>query len=181
MSAPLLVRPATAAELPALRALIESAYRGDAAREGWTHEADLLDGQRTDLAALAEILADPDQALLVAEEGGQLVGCVRVARTHRAGRACGYLGMLTVAPRRQRGGLGRRLVAEAEQQVAGWGLPAVEMTVIRSRRELVAWYERRGYVETGREEPFPVDDARFGVPKVQDLVFSVLAKELPVG
>ena len=168
-------RAAGLADIPALHALIESAYRGESAKRGWTHEADLLGGQRTDVEALAEIIADTKQTLLLMENDGALVGCVLVAE--KPGPK-GYLGMLTVSPSLQSGGYGRQLIDAAEQHARGFGATAMEMTVIKSRSELIDWYIRRGYADTGREEPFPLDDARFGLPKTRDLVFVVLAKAL---
>jgi GNAT superfamily N-acetyltransferase len=165
-------RLATAADVPALHALVERAYRGEAARSGWTHEADLLDGQRTDRQALAAMLADPAQAMLVT--GDPIHGCV--ALTRRGTHA--YLGMLTVAPDGQARGLGRALLTAAEAHAQGWGACAVEMTVIRQRTELIAWYQRRGYALTGEVRPFPMDDPRFGLPKRVDLAFVVLEKRL---
>lgn len=162
-------------DLPALHALIERAYRGDAARAGWTHESDLLDGQRIDRATLEETLADPDQRLLVAREAGATVGCVNLRRS--APDRC-YLGLLTVDPARQAAGLGRRLIAAAEQAARTMGAHAIEMTVIARRPELIAWYERRGYALTGERRPFPLDDPRFGLPRDRDLHFVVLERRL---
>lgn len=174
------LRPATQADVNALHALIESAYRGDSAKRGWTHEADLLGGQRTDVAGLKDILSDPNQTLLVAQDDdGALIGCVLIVdKGERDGARIGYLGMLTVRPDLQAAGLGRQLVAAAEDHARGFGARIMEMTVIKSRRELIDWYIRRGYHDTGREEPFPLDDIRFGLPKTRDLVFVVLAKGL---
>lgn len=169
-------RSAVVADIPALHALVESAYRGESAKAGWTHEADLLGGQRTDADALADIIADPAQHLILAEAGGALVGCVCV--TEKAGGALGYLGLLTVRPALQGGGLGRALVAEAERVARGFGAGAMEMTVIVQRAELVAWYVRLGYADTGERRAFPLDDVRFGLPKRRDLEFVVLAKGL---
>jgi ribosomal protein S18 acetylase RimI-like enzyme len=170
------LRRATAADLPALHALIERAYRGDSARAGWTHEADLLGGQRTDRAALEAILADPEQRLYAAEVDGALAGCVSLQRK-RGGVA--YLGLLTVDPERQAGGLGRAVLAAAEERaLTDLGATRVEMTVIRQRPELIAWYERRGYALTGEERAFPYGNERFGRPAVPDLVFVVLDKRL---
>lgn len=163
------------ADLPALHALIERAYRGDTARAGWTHEADLLGGQRTDPEALAAMLADPGQRLLGARGAAGLVGCVALTRV--APDRC-YLGLLTVEPTLQAAGLGRRLLAEAEAEARRWGATVVEMTVIARRAELVAWYERRGYGPTGERRPFPMEDPRFGLPKTDDLEFLVLEKAL---
>jgi GNAT superfamily N-acetyltransferase len=167
-------RRATAADIPALHALIERAYRGDSAKRGWTHEADLLGGQRTDRQALAAMITAPDQRILIAVEDGALIGCVHVT-DKRDGLA--YLGLLTVDPDRQAGGLGRALLAAAEAlAVDDFGAYAMEMTVIARRSELVAWYERRGYSPTGEMRPFPYDDRRFGSPVVRDLDFVVLAR-----
>lgn len=170
------VAPLTALDIPELHGLVERAYRGDSARVGWTHEADLLGGQRTDIDALAEIIADPDQAILGLRRDGRLVGCVQVTRkdSERA-----YLGMLSVEPELQAAGLGRALIAAAESHARdGWRCSRMEMTVIRQRAELIAYYERRGYVRTGEEAPFPATNPRFGLPKRDDLGFVVLARPL---
>lgn len=173
------MRPASVFDISALHTLIESAYRGDSAKQGWTHEADLLGGQRTDREALAEIVADPKQTLLVAEQDDAITGCVLVKDLGvRDGAPIAYLGMLTVRPDLQAAGLGRALLAAAEAHARSIGAEIMEMTVIKSRTELIAWYERRGYTSTGREEPFPLDDPRFGLPKTLDLVFMVMAKRL---
>ena len=170
------IRPATLDDLDALHALVHRAYRGDSARGGWTHEADLLDGQRTDREALGAMLASDRQRVLVAEDGSDLIGCVEV--TDR-GDGTAYLGMLSVDPERQAGGIGRQLIAAAEACAASdFGAGHMEMTVIRQRTELIAWYERRGYTLTGEERPFPATDPRFGLPRRDDLVFVVLAKSL---
>lgn len=168
------IRAATATDIAALHALVQVAYRGDSARRGWTHEADLLDGQRIDAEGLAALLVDPDQTVLAADDAGVLVGCVQVAV--RGDLA--YLGMLTVDPARQAAGLGRRLVAAAEAHARDLGARHMEMTVIHHRVELIGWYERLGYAATGERRPFPMDDARFGLPRVADLSFVVLARDL---
>lgn len=167
---------ATPDDLPALHALIESAYRGDSAREGWSHEADLLGGQRTDLAALEAIVADPAQHLLVLREGDSLRACVLLVDK---GHGLAYLGMLTVEPRRQATGLGRLILAAAEEHASvELAATRVEMTVIAQREELIGWYQRRGYTLTGESRPFPNDDPRFGLPKRDDLGFVVLERTL---
>lgn len=175
MSGPVF-RPAAPDDVPALRALIESAYRGDSAKVGWTHEADLLGGQRTDEAELRDILADASRIILLAEIDGALTGCVQVADQ---GQGLAYLGLLTVDPARQAGGLGRLLIDAAEVEAAArFAATRMEMTVIRQRAELIAWYERRGYRLTGETRPFPLDDPRFGLPRTRDLAFVVLEKPL---
>lgn len=170
-----MIRPATAADIPALHALVESAFRGDSARNGWTHEADLLDGQRTDPAALAEAIADPNRTILIARDDGAMLGCVEVKR---AGSGRSALGLLSVRPDSQAKGLGRRLVATAEDHArTQHGASRMEMTVIAARGELIAWYERLGYARTGETRPFPMDDARFGLPRVS-LSFIVVERSI---
>jgi predicted N-acetyltransferase YhbS len=170
------IRPAGRPDIPALHALIESAYRGDSARLGWTHEADLLDGQRTDPEALTEIIDDPDQRILVALDGLDIIGCVQIARKEN-GKS--YLGLLSVDPLRQATGLGKQLIAAAEHGAATYfGAHLIELTVIKQRSELIAYYNRRGYSATGEERPFPFGDERFGLPRTSELVFVVLAKSI---
>ncbi len=169
-------RRAEEQDIGALHALIESAYRGDSARRGWTHEADLLGGQRTDLEALRAIMDDPDQVIWIAEQEGVLQGCVQLSRV---GGATAYLGLLTVDPSLQAGGLGKLLLVRSEQYVREtWGCQAIEMTVIKQRGELIAYYERRGYQRTGEYRPFPHEEPRFGLPKTGELEFAVLRKEI---
>lgn len=170
-----MIRLATVADIPALHTLVEGAYRGDRARRGWTHEADLLGGQRIDVAGLETILTDPAQRVLIAT-AETAIGCVQVTR---AGESGAYLGMLSVDPARQAGGWGRRLIDAAETLARDtFGATYMEMTVIRQRSELIAWYERRGYRRTGEERPFPLDDPRFGIPTTRELAFVVLSRSL---
>ncbi len=167
---------ATASDLPTLHALIESAYRGEAARAGWSHEADLLDGQRTDLAELEQMLADPAQLVLVLRDGDGITACVALAEK---GGGLAYLGLLTVDPFRQATGLGRLILAAAEDHAAAeFAATRIEMTVIAQRDELIAWYERRGYALTGERRPFPHADPRFGLPRRDDLEFVVMERGL---
>jgi len=171
------LRSATLSELPALSELVNSAYRGDSSRVGWTTEADLLGGQRTDVKSLRAQLEAADSALLLAEaDGGGLIGCVLLERVAGDGA---YLGMLTVEPRAQRSGLGKAILEQAELYAArSWGATSVTMTVIAQRADILAWYERRGYRDTGETQPFPYGDPAFGLPRRRDLFFKVLRKPL---
>lgn len=174
-TADLAFRPATAGDVPALVALIESAYRGDDSRAGWTTEADLLEGQRTDPEGVMAVVTHADSRLLVAERDGDPIACCHVE--HRGGHA--YFGMFAVRPTAQGGGLGKAVMAEAERVAREeWGVREMHMTVIRQREELIAWYERRGYRRTGEMSPFPYGDERFGIPQRTDLEFELLVKEL---
>lgn len=169
-------RAATSADVDAIVALVESAYRGEVSRAGWTTEADLLDGRRTGAEDVAACIAQPRSAILLAEEGMELLACAHVADDEGAG----YFGMFSVRPRLQGGGIGKRLLEHAERHVREhWSLPVMRMTVIDVRDELIAFYERRGYRRTGILKPFPYGDERFGLPKRADLRFEVLEKPLP--
>jgi ribosomal protein S18 acetylase RimI-like enzyme len=147
------ITTASPAEAPELKALLEAAYRGDSARQGWNHEADILDDERIAPGELEAMLADPAVTILLARDDDALFGCVAVTRK---GDALAYLGMLCVLPTLQSAGLGRRLLDAAEDHARAFGIAAMEMTVIDSRAALIAWYERRGYAFTGERRPFPV-------------------------
>lgn len=176
MALDLIIRAAAQQDIAALHKLVESAYRGDSAKRGWTHEADLLGGQRTDLEALREIVTDPEQVILLAIDGTVIAGCVQLMHVKNG---LAYLGLLTVDPDRQAGGLGRILLDASERYVAeNWQADTIEMTVIRQRADLIAYYERRGYALTGERRPFPLDDPRYGLPKTQELEFVVLRKDI---
>lgn len=171
----LVFRDATDADIPALVALVTSAYRGDASRAGWTTEADFLDGNRIDPDVLRLDIERPRSRVLVAERSAGMVACAHVAEEDGAG----YFGMFAVRPGLQGGGIGNAVLTEAERIVReDWRLPLLRMTVIDLRNELIAWYERRGYRRTGVYKSFPYGDARFGIPKRDDLRFEILEKPL---
>jgi ribosomal protein S18 acetylase RimI-like enzyme len=168
-------RAATPADVPALVTLVQSSYRGDSSRAGWTTEADILDGRRTDPDMVAAAVNDPSGLMLVAEADGAPIACCQLE--NRGGHA--YFGMFAVSPALQGGGLGRKVLAEAERMAREeWGATEMHMTVISVRDELIAWYVRRGYVRTGATSPFPYGDERFGLPKRDDLEFELLVKRL---
>lgn len=178
VSARMLLLPATSAELPAIADLVNSAYRGESSRQGWTTEADYLGGQRTDAETLARDLAAQERAVLLALRGeaeGQLLGCVWL---EPAEAEVWYLGMLTVRPDLQDRQLGRTMLEAAEAYAREQGAMRIRMTVVHIRDTLIAWYVRRGYSITGERRPFPYADLRFGEPKRDDLEFIVMEKAL---
>ena len=175
MTSALSFRAATAGDVPELVGLVTSAYRGETSRQGWTTEADILDGERIDPDVLLRDIERPRSRVIVAERDGRMLACVHVADEDGAG----YLGMFSVRPELQGGGLGKQLMAEAERVVREeWGLPVMRMTVIDLRGELIAFYTRRGYRRTGITKPFPYGDPRFGIPRRDDLRFEILEKLL---
>ena len=168
-------RAARLADLDAIVDLVTSAYRGDASRAGWTTEADFLDGNRIDAEVLRADIARPRSRVLLAERDGQLLACAHVSEDDGAG----YFGMFSVVPGLQGGGIGKQVLAECERIAReDWRLPAMRITVIDIRDELIAFYERRGYRRTGILKPFPYGDERFGLPQRDDLRFEVLEKTL---
>lgn len=172
---PLEFRAATAEDADAVVALVESAYRGVASRTGWTTEADFLDGRRTGTDDVLAQIGRPQSQVLLAERGKRLLACAHVAVEDGAG----YFGMFSVVPGLQRAGIGKQVLAEAERIAREeFGQSVMRMTVIDIRDELIAYYERRGYRRTGIKKPFPYGDARFGLPKRDDLRFEVLEKPL---
>jgi GNAT superfamily N-acetyltransferase len=169
-------RAAGEQDVAAVVGLVESAYRGESSRAGWTTEADILGGQRTDAQAVLDVVQDPESVLLLAfSEGGTLWACCHLERRDDYA----YFGMFAVRPTLQGAGVGKAVLAEAERLVVQWwGVREMHMTVITVREELIAWYERRGYHRTGKTSPFPYGDERLGLPQRDDLEFELLVKSL---
>lgn len=163
-------RSAAPGDVEAIVALVESAYRGEESKKGWTSEADLLDGQRTDPASVLEVL----DHLLLCVEGDELIGCCTLVPEN----GFAYFGMFAVRPGLQGSGTGSLVLAEAERIAAVKGAAHVEMTVLSARRELIDFYLRRGYVDSGEQRPFPYGDEKFGKPRTDELSFVVLVKAL---
>jgi uncharacterized protein (TIGR00290 family) len=166
MDRPLPWRQATAADVPPLVPLVRSAYRGPEARLGWTSDVGLVEGDRIDEEEMRALVLAPAGAVLVVEEDGEIVACCFV---EDRGHGCAHLGTFAVAPGRQAGGIGRRLLAEAERYlVRRFGARTLEITVIELLEPLIAWYERRGFERTGEVRPFPALAGR-AEPVVENL------------
>ena len=170
--------PAAEADLEAVAALVNSAYRGSDGRKGWTDEADYIEGARTSAGALrADLSAQAGALLLIwrGEADGSLQGCVWL-EPKPAG--AWYLGLLSVRPEAQNRRLGREMLQAAEAYAAARGARRIRISVVNVRDTLIAWYLRRGYAPTGETLPFPYDDHRFGAPSHPGLAFVVLEKTL---
>lgn len=171
---PLTFRKARAEEAARLARLVNSAYRGESSRAGWTTEADLLDGQRTDEREIRQLIESPDAMILLCLQADEVVGSVLLQRNGEAA----YLGMFVVRPDLQGRGIGKRFLEAAERAARqAWDVRRITMSVITLREELLAFYERRGYRRTGEILPFP-DDPAAGIPRVPNLRFEMLEKEL---
>jgi ribosomal protein S18 acetylase RimI-like enzyme len=167
-------RSAVSSDAETLHALVNSAYRGESSKQGWTTEAYLLDGTRTNKADIENLIARKGSMILLYVEGAEIIGCVHLELS----RAECQLGMLVVKPGLQGRGIGKQLMQAAEAMARDtWGVGMITMSVISVRHELIAFYERRGYRRTGRRKPFVADDTH-GFPKSQPIEFEVLEKHL---
>jgi ribosomal protein S18 acetylase RimI-like enzyme len=167
-------RKALPADAERLVDFVNFAYRGETSREGWTTEADLLEGLRTNLSDIQVLISSDDALIQLAFDATELVGSVCVER--QGDQAS--IGMFAVNPRRQGHGIGKQLLQEAEHAAQQtWGVRRLVMSVITLRHELIAFYERRGYRRTGVLKPFPVNPAMW-TPKVAGRQLELLEKVL---
>ena len=167
-------RLATKQDIARIVELVESAYRGEKSRVGWTTEADLLDGQRTDYRAVAEIIKTENDVIIVCEQNSRLLASVHLKKMPDYA----YLGMFAVKPELQGKGVGKALLQYAEKLSKDWACKYIEMTVITQRLELINWYQRQGYVLSGEKREFPYGDERYGIPRRDDLEMTVLVKKI---
>ena len=166
------VRLATVEDISKIVDLVESVYRGESATKGWTSESDILDGQRTDAAMIRDMMIEPNSFLFVIDRDKNSLS----ASVHLKKEASfGYIGMVSVSTAVQNQGVGKKLLLFCEEKIKSWGLNKAKITVIHSRLELIAWYERFGYVRNGVAHSFP-EDPRFGKPKVAGLQLVELEK-----
>ena len=168
-----MITKAIKSDITALNILINSAYRGESSKKGWTTEEHLLGGIRTDEQGLNNTFDNQAITVLKYTDNDKIIGTVSL---EKQGNKL-YLGMLTVSPDLQGGGIGKQLLKAAEVFAQEENIPKIVMTVISVRAELIAWYERHGYVQTGEIKPFPMDDPNFGMPK-EFLEFVVLEKNV---
>jgi ribosomal protein S18 acetylase RimI-like enzyme len=166
-----MISKATKKDIPTLNILVNSAFRGETSKKGWTTEEHLLGGIRTNEDILAESIVEHGTTILKYVENGAILGMVMLKNQ----KDKLYLGMLTVSPDLQGGGIGKKLLYGAEDFAKKHNLPKIGMAVISERHELIDWYKRHGYVLTGETQPFPMDNPKFGLPK-QFLEFVVMEK-----
>src|SRR5262245_20755765 len=143
--------------------LVNAAYRGVSGRRGWTHEAELIAGERTRWKDVAAMIANTSTAVLVrlTDHSSAVLACVAVEMN---GTSRCTISMLAVVPELQAARLGRDLLADAEQFAANRGVTIAKTTVVEQRESLIAWYERRGYRRTGSHEAFPYGTDNVGTP-----------------
>jgi N-acetylglutamate synthase-like GNAT family acetyltransferase len=168
-------RHATKQDAENIAQLVNSAYRGESSRAGWTTEADLLSGSRIDTEGIINILESENSVILLCLQNDAIIGCVHLEKVNDAA----YLGMFVVKPILQGSGIGKEFMQQAEFETQTlWGVKKIWMYVISVRSELIAYYERRGYVRTGRFTPFSSEVGK-EFQLVDDLQFEELEKQLP--
>lgn len=161
-------------DIPAIKELLNSAYRGESSRKGWTTEADLIEGNvRTDEQNLSDVMAIPGSIFLKYTSAEGLVqGCVNLqVQNERV-----YLGMFSVNPALQGAGIGKIILRSAEEYALSQEADSIYMSVISVRAELIAWYQRHGYMDTGERKAFK-EDGLTG-KHLQELKFMTLEKRL---
>lgn len=168
-----MITTATIEDVTALEKLINAAYRGETSKLGWTTEANLLQDKRITVNELCEIINNKDNTILKFTDNNAIIGCVLLA--NKGSKL--YLGMLTVSPELQNSGIGKKFLQKAAEHALELGLPKIVMTVISIRHELIAWYSRHGFTDTGIREPFPLNGSD-AVISQEPLEFIVMKKKV---
>ena len=165
-------RKAVLTDVEAIVKLVNISYRGESSRAGWTTEADILDGLRTSVHEVERLIASGNTIILLCLNGDELLGSICLEKE----RAIAHIGMFVVNPAMQANGIGKRLLTEAESLAQYmWGVEQFQMHVITIRHELIAFYERRGYIRTGILSEFPVNPEVWQ-PKLAGLQLETLEK-----
>ncbi len=157
-----------------IKDLLNNAYRGEASKQGWTTEANIIAGDtRTDDNMLKEVMKTPGSVILIYKNDDELItGCVNL---QQHGDKI-YLGMFSVSPKLQGKGIGKHLLFAAEEYASHAQCRAIYMSVISVRTEIINWYKRHGYIDTGERKPFIEDDVTG--KHLQVLEFMTMEKQL---
>jgi ribosomal protein S18 acetylase RimI-like enzyme len=159
-------------DIDAILKLLNSAYRGEDSKKGWTTEASLIEGEvRTTKESLHNLMQQPNSVILkFTDDANAIIGCVNLQK-HDTKL---YLGMLSVSPVLQNAGIGKKLLVAAEEYGLANQCTSIYMVVVTQRTELINWYNRHGYHDTGERKPF-VEDGESG-KHLTKLEFMVLEK-----
>ena len=159
-----------------IAALINSAYRGESSRAGWTTETDILDGVRTTTVDVANMIKSEDAFILVGALRDEIVATVCCERQDAYGKNIAHLGMIAVKPTLQNKGHGASMIMAAEAiALREWRVVGFHMAVITLRTSLIEFYERLGYARSGEFKTFP-ENAPLWQPKVTGLTLEYLVK-----
>jgi ribosomal protein S18 acetylase RimI-like enzyme len=154
--------------------LVNSVYRGENSKKGWTTEADLLEGIRITVNKILELIGKKNNEILLAVTDDKIIGCVHLEKINKK---C-HLGMLSVDVNYQKEGIGKYLMNESEKYAKEvFRCGEMEMKVIGQRKELIEYYIRQGYKLMGEKENFSLN-THFGAPKRNDLYFEYMVKPI---
>jgi len=149
--------------------LVNLTYRGET---GWTTEASIIQGARTNRQEIETALSKPDAHFFVVNQPQALAACIYVAKE----KEHAYIGFFSVHPGLQGKGLGKHVLGQAETfALQNMGTQKFVMFVVSQRSELISFYERRGYSHTGRIETYPLH-LNIGIPKITGLTIEYLEK-----
>lgn len=156
--------------------LVNQAYRPESATPAWTHESNWVAGNRTNISQIMDVIAKSNSIILVGIKGSSIVACVHVEQEGNSS----HIGMLAVHPELQGAGAGKQMLSQAEKYALEiFGAEKLIMLVVSSRSELIAFYLRRGYRQTGSIMDYPLA-LDVGIPKKPNLKIEVLEKWLNV-
>lgn len=167
------LRSASKPDAGKIALLVNRAYRPSPHERGWTHEADLVAGRRTTKEQVLALFC-PRSSILVAHQDAEIVACVHV----KSSECSADIGMLAIDPGYQTQGLGKLMLEWAERHaLEHFGVTAFNISVLTSRFELIAFYERRGYTRTGQTMAYPVYSG-MGEPMVDGLQVEAMTKKM---
>jgi len=172
-------RLATVADCDSLALLVNNSFRSELAQQGWTNENELVDGLRTNSDGLQNIINTTKSIILVFFDKTEqiLIGCVYLKPKLEIQTA--HLGMLVVRPDFQTKGYGKFIMSVAEKYARNeWNVDYIELTAIVQRTELIGYYTRRGYIDTGQRKPFHGSASSF--PKRDDLELCTMRKSVKI-
>ncbi len=167
------IRTADTSDAKAITQLVNEAYRPELGAQGWTHESNLVSGDRTNAGQVIEAILKKDSAILLGLKDSDIVACVHI---EKVGNSC-HIGMLAVQPNLQAAGIGKAMLAQSEYYASvNFGAEKFIMFVVSARPELISFYLRCGYRKTGEVMDYPLSGA--GLPKCRGLNVERLEKSL---
>lgn len=165
-------RTANKPDAEAIAQLVNKSYRPETGAAGWTHESDLVFGNRTSVGQVEEVILKSDSVILVGIKGSEIAACVHIEKDG----SYSHIGMLAVNPKLQGAGAGKQMLAHAEKYATeSFGSEKFIINVVSSRSELIAFYLRRGYRKAGTVQDYPLL-AGVGTPKFSNLKIEVFEK-----
>ena len=140
-----------------IKRIVNSAYRGTSGTAGWSNEAHLLSGNRIEKHHIIDIINKSNLDILVALSNENIVASMCVEKLNDKES---YFSMLAVEPKLQSCGIGRRMFTEIENfSHLSFNSQTYILEVITLRKDLIHFYNRLGYQQTGQISEFPFSSA----------------------